>query len=440
MSVIHEKKIVVEGAGARPSHTEKRAFELTEEQKKEIEQLKQKNTVTYQNPVVDANKKTILFAITKANWGGAQKYVYDLALHFSKTHNVAVAFGKHEFTGKNIFREKLENLGVAIHPIEHMGKKPVLGDDLTACFELYKIIKLVKPDVLHLNSSKMAIYGGIAGRLGGVKNIVYTVHGYVFFDTQLKSHEKFILEQVTRFGLMFCHKIITISKLEESYTHKIANKTKVHLVHNGAHPIDFADPIEKMNSITRDATGRIVDLLRSQETTIIGSIAELRSNKGIVYLLQALKKLKESGKQFVYIHYGTGDQQKLIEAEIKQFGLQDHVLMKGFDKLASTYLPMFDIFTLPSLQEGTPYVLVEAGQAQCAVIATQVGGVPEMIDNQKTGILIPPKNVDALTEALETLMNDKDLRKQYGTALHEHITTTFNAERMYQETEAVYNA
>ncbi|MDP3902077.1 MAG: glycosyltransferase family 4 protein, partial [bacterium] len=105
---------------------------------------------------------------------------------------------------------------------------------------------------------------------------------------------------------------------------------------------------------------------------------------------------------------------------------------------ASRYLKNFDIFALPSIKEGLPYVILEAGLAGLPVVASNIGGIPEIIEDGKSGLLTPPKNSEALTEAIKRLIDDKNLRDTLAANLHEKIKTEFSVEKMLNATMTTY--
>jgi len=105
---------------------------------------------------------------------------------------------------------------------------------------------------------------------------------------------------------------------------------------------------------------------------------------------------------------------------------------------ASRYLKAFDLFLLPSIKEGFPFVLLEAGLAKLPVVASDVGGILELIENKKTGILVEAKEDDDIEDALEILISDERLRDAYGQTLYEKIKNEFSFEAMVEEVERLY--
>jgi glycosyltransferase involved in cell wall biosynthesis len=148
---------------------------------------------------------------------------------------------------------------------------------------------------------------------------------------------------------------------------------------------------------------------RTEKEFTIGTIGESVKNKGHKYLTEA-------GKYFRDIKF---------------------TIMSNLPD-AARYLKNFDIFVLPSLKEGLPYVLLEAGLAELPVIATDVGGIPEIIEDEKTGLLINPAKPKEIADAIEKLIKDEKLRKTLAQNLHQKILQEFSFEKMLKRTLATY--
>jgi glycosyltransferase involved in cell wall biosynthesis len=174
-----------------------------------------------------------------------------------------------------------------------------------------------------------------------------------------------------------------------------------------------------------------------RETLWLGTIAELTRNKGLSYLIEALALLKKKGHDLTTVIIGRGEERANLEALVARHGLSEHVHFAGFVPNANTYLRAFDLFVLPSVKEGLPYVLLEAGQAACAVVGSNISGVTDIIDND-TGLRFPPKDAGALADALLKLITDRHLREKLGDALNEKVAREFSRERMFTETEKIY--
>ena len=127
-----------------------------------------------------------------------------------------------------------------------------------------------------------------------------------------------------------------------------------------------------------------------------------------------------------------------MEKIIQDLNLNQQVFLVGNIIDAARYLPAFDIFVLPSVKEGLPYVILEAGLAERAVIATTVGGIPEIITDNKTGLLVPPADPSALTHALTHLINSPTEVKRLGQALKQKVAIDYSLDQMLKLTRQIY--
>ncbi|MCK4387096.1 MAG: glycosyltransferase family 4 protein [Candidatus Pacebacteria bacterium] len=388
--------------------------------------------------------KKILFVITKANWGGAQKYVFDLANNL-KNFEVIAACGE-PFGELSV---KLKNAGIRTIKIKNLQRDINLWKELKIFFSLWKIFRGEKPDIVHLNSSKIGGLGALAGRLAGAPKIIFTAHGWAF-DEKRPSWQIKLIKFLSWLTIVLSHKTIVLSdkELKQVSSWAFTNKKLVR-IYNGIKAIDFLGRTEAREFLIKNKN---LDVSRpsfyqrlGRETSkfvgddfIIGTISELHRNKGLKYAIKGFKKVAKKFNNLKFIIIGEGEDRRYLEKKIQKYGLENKVFLVGDIKNANRYLKAFDIFILPSIKEGFPFVLLEAGGAGLPVIATKVGGVPEIIDNMNSGILVEPKQTEELATALKKLIQDENLRKEFGENLQRKIKENFSFEKMFEETLGVY--
>ena len=164
----------------------------------------------------------------------------------------------------------------------------------------------------------------------------------------------------------------------------------------------------------------------------------MHPNKGLSYLIDSLVTVVAHHPHTICVIIGGGQDETLLREHIIQNKLEKHVFLLGYLNHASEYLKAFNIFVLPSTKEGLPYVILEAGCAGLPVVATTVGGIPEIITDMNSGILIQSKNSKELGYALSYMIEHPVERKKYGTVLKEKIRTDFSVEKMIGKLEKVY--
>jgi glycosyltransferase involved in cell wall biosynthesis len=209
------------------------------------------------------------------------------------------------------------------------------------------------------------------------------------------------------------------------------------VIHNGVGKINTLPKQKALRAILGDDTE---DWLR-EHPIIIGTLAELHKNKGLAFAIEGMAQLKkQTTTPFVFFVLGEGEEHTRLDALIAKFGLEHTVFLAGYKKAGVELLSAFDIFLLPSITEAFPYAILEAGNVGLPVVATAVGGIPEIIDDMQSGILIQSKNPGEVARALSHLIPNPDRRAQLGNAIRERILGRFNLETMVKETLALYSA
>lgn len=373
----------------------------------------------------------ILYVITKSNWGGAQRHVFDLACNMkSRGHDVAVAVG-----GDGILRKRLEAAGIYTHSISTLKRDISLGDEAGSIKELYSLVKHRRPDILHLHSPKAAGLGSVVGRLLRVPKIIMTVHGWPFNEDR-PFNEKGLILFFSWLTMLFCHTTIVLSEREWKQALKFPYvKEKIRLIPLGIKAPTFMS-VDGAKQFIAKAIG--MDVGEYNKKTVVGTIAEFHKNKGLSYLIDAMEQVAIDHPQVICIVIGNGQEEAALRTLIASKKLEQKIFLAGYLEHAAEYLKAFSIFVLPSVKEGLPYAILEAGVASLPVVATAVGGIPEIIEDMKSGVLIQAKHVRELSHAISFMIEHPNERRAFGTALRERITTKFSLEKMLESVSGLY--
>jgi glycosyltransferase involved in cell wall biosynthesis len=336
-------------------------------------------------------KQKVLFLITKATWGGAQKYVFDLATHLPpERFTITLAFGQ---PGR--LSDTLSAQSVVTHRISALGRDVAVISDILSFFQILKYLKSERPDVLHLNSSKAAALGALAGRIAGIKNIVFTAHGWPFKEDRgfLATWLIYLLSWKT---VLLAHQTIVVSKVDE----QIGNRMwwcagKIARVPLGREPVQFLQPEEAFRAMF----GTVPPPLITGSTLRLASIAELTANKGISYAIDAVEHLTHRGTDVIYVVASDGEDKEYLQKYVREKGVSDRIFFPGFVTEAARNLRGFDAYLSPSIKEGLPYVLIEAAQAGIPVIATDI--VREDFSSFPQFTFVPVRDGLALADAIE---------------------------------------
>lgn len=370
----------------------------------------------------------ILFIVTQSQWGGAQRHVYDLAVNLKNEFDITVVFGEKKELFDRLGKEKIKTI-----PLPYLKRNISFINDLLAFSELIKVIKREKPEIIHLNSSKAGILGSLAAKLGGVKRVVYTAHGWVF-NEPLSCWLKFFYFWLEKISASWKDKIVCVSEFDRQIAieKNLCRPVKLITIHNGIDPkINFLPKDEAINYLK----SKICHL--SSNTKIAGCIANFYKTKGLKYLIEAAKTINNPELAFIVI--GEGEERKNLENLIKKCGLENNFFLLGNTANAAQYLKAFDLFVLPSLKEGFPYTILEAMAAQIPIITTKVGGIPEIIENNRTGILVDSKNPQQLAEKIAWLLDNPQIAADYGLKAREKLEKDFELKLMLKKTKEIYN-
>ncbi|MGC9602296.1 MAG: glycosyltransferase [Minisyncoccia bacterium] len=385
--------------------------------------------------------KKILFIITKSNWGGAQRYVFDLATVLPREQfDIAVAFGGTGVAGAPAGRlaQQLHEQNIRTIFISELGRDVSIRNDWRAFRALVRICKRERPDIVHLNSSKVGGIGALAGRLAGIKKIVFTSHGLAY-DEDRGFLARAGLWLATWATFLLCTRIIVISK--DTYRRARAFPfcaRKIHLIYNGLPTLEFLSKTEARKELAARCNLESPERRLHLAVPWIGTLGELTKNKGLRYLVGAASLLRKKEISFVMCIAGEGDERQLLESVIQENKLEDCVYLAGFVPEGYRYLKAFDIYVLPSVKEGLPYVLLEAGQAGLAAVASKIPGNVDIIDENVSGLLFEPKNKEQLATKLELLIKNDVLRKNCAEQLQYKVRAEFMLARMVEKTIAIY--
>ena len=357
--------------------------------------------------------KKLLYVITQGEWGGAQRYVFDLATNLGSEFQVIVAVG--EPNGKKDLQEKIRKLQdykIEILQLDHLVRNISPWHDFLAIIELRRLYKKLRPDIIHLNSSKAGILGSIAGYglparhagasqveglwAKGYGKIVYTVHGWVF-NEPLSTLRKKIYFYLEKFTARLKNKITVLSQADfKTAADSLKIKTdRLALVPLGIEPPSFLARDEARRELKKNISVTVPD-----DIPWVGTIANYYPTKGLDMLIRAVGENNHELGKARYFLIGEGDERVQLQALIENFKLEDTIFLVGKIKDAARLLKSFDMFVLPSRKEGFPYALLEARAAGIPIIATRVGGVPEIITNDSFGWMVAPNESKSLGEKI----------------------------------------
>lgn len=283
-----------------------------------------------------------------------------------------------------------------------------------------------KPDILHTHLIHADLFGTIAGKIAGVPHLVISRHN----DDAFRHRTPIKLLNRTLWSMASGG--IAISEAIRQFCIDIegASRGKVRTIHYGL------PPQPPLGTKLRKELRR--ELYLSPDTRIAGMVCRLTEQKGVTYALQAFALLGEPFDDTHLVILGDGRLKDELIAEATALGIRHRAHFLGWKENAGAYMNVFDIFLMPSLWEGFGIVMLEAMAAAVPIIGSDVSAIPEVIEPYETGFLVPPRDPQAIAEALETLFADEPLRRHMGFLGQERLETVFSADRMIDETAAYY--
>lgn len=296
-------------------------------------------------------------------------------------------------------------------------RKPGLID-ASLLVSLIKVIRKEKIDILHSHSGCM-FYAASAGCLGGVRGTIHTDHGRLVPDRRGLIWEDFIFSRII-------DRYVGVSEELAEYLRNVIRvpSKKLMTIINGVDTQEF-----KPFSIDKRNTARI-NLGLSPDSKIIGCVCRLDRVKNIPFLLKTLYKLIKK-KGYLLVLVGDGPARSEVKNTITELGLQSFIKLLGERNDVSRILPLFDVFVLPSLSEGTSMTLLEAMACGVPVIASNVGGNPKIIqDGGVNGFLFDLNRPEILNQHLQNILSNKRMASRVGKAGRKVVESTFDFDRM----------
>jgi len=330
---------------------------------------------------------------------------------------------------------RLEAEGIPHVALHHSTRSNAPHRDLLAFLELLRLLRRLRPDILHTHNPKPGVYGRIAGRLAGVPTVVNTVHGLYATpdDPWIKRAVVHTLERIAA----TCSDAELVQNPEDLATLRRLRvpAERLHLLGNG---IDLArfDPDRWPGARERQRAAWGID----QDEVVVGFVGRFVAEKGLPELVEAMTRLRADGVTATLVLVGDDDPAKpdAIGPDTLETARAAGARVVGWqDPIEPCYLA-FDILALPSHREGFPRAPMEAAAMGLPVIATDIRGCRETVIDGVTGLLIPVKDATALTDALRRLIDDAELRSEYGRRAREVAAERFDVTRQVAVTLEAY--
>ena len=365
-------------------------------------------------------KLKVLHIITRFDKGGSaentlltilgiDKKKFNVILVKGSTYESRMSREEHASVISDLENAQLKGIKIINNPFLLRRINPIY--DLLAFFYLYIFLIKEKPTIVHTHSSKAGLLGRLAAKLAGVPIIIHTPHGHIFFGYfgSFKTKIFIILEKLAS-RITDIIVALTNREKEDHIRLRIANKDKFIVIPSGVELNKFKEvPYNEKQNLKRE-------LGIPENALIIGTVGRLEPVKGPEFLIEAAKYIIPKHPNTYFLFAGDGHLKKNLEKKASDLGIKNNIIFLGWRNDIAKIISVYDIFVLPSLNEGMGRVLVEAMALGKPIVASNAGGIPDLVTHGKNGFLVPPKDPRELANYIQILLEDGEKREKMGMA------------------------
>jgi glycosyltransferase involved in cell wall biosynthesis len=378
----------------------------------------------------------VLRAIARLNMGGPALHVSYLSAGLEDRGYETTLVAGNVGQGEQSMAYVAAELGVPVVTIPHLHREISPVRDLLATVRLAQLIRAERPAILHTHTAKAGAVGRIAALLAGrarPRIIVHTFHGHVlrgYFGRFWTGVFRLLERTLAR----ITDALVAVSPevRDELVALGVAPASKFRVIRLGIELGERVPPDGTAGAETRRVMG-IPD-----ERFLVGWIGRMTAVKRTDVLLREFKALRDGGVDAVLCMVGDGPDRRAVEELAGELGIVRHCLFPGYQEEVGPFFAAFDVFVLPSGNEGTPVTAIEALASGCPVVATRVGGVPDVVADGEDGFLVAPAAVGELADRLARLARDPALRARMGAAGRERMQERYSVGRLIDDVDRLY--
>ena len=387
-------------------------------------------------------KKTrIIHIITRLDKGGsAETTLQVVSLLNRERYEVFLAHGLSLESNMGVMEQEVlardlslaEKRGIRVFSIPSLLRRLSLKNDLLAFFSIYRLIKRIKPHIVHTHTSKAGVLGRLAACLARVPIIIHTPHGHVFHSYYGYIMTKIIV-LVERILSLMTDKITALTDRErdEHLEQGVASIEKYVIIHSGV-------MLQQIMNTNIDVETGKKEFDIPQNSNVIGVVGRLVPIKGHKYLVSAAKRIIKEFGNTVFVFVGDGYLEARLQRQAESLGVRKNIIFAGWRSDVIKILGLFDVLVLPSLNEGMGKVLIEGMALGKPIVASSVGGIIDLVKNGDNGILVPPRDSDALAEAILKLIRNKNLTQELGKNGKSKVYPEYDTFVMIRQIEDLY--
>jgi len=304
--------------------------------------------------------------------------------------------------------------------------------DLKALISLYRLMRQERPHIVHTHTAKAGFVGRLAARLAGVPVVVHTYHGHVLHSYYSPTKTRLLRRMERGLGVL-TDRIIAVSEQVRSdlVDYRVAGAEKISVVPLGFDLKPFLDSAMQRGRFRRE-------LCLSNGAPLVGIVGRIFPIKNHRLFLDAAARIAAEEKAARFVVVGDGTLRQEMEEHANALGIADRVIFTGWRRDLPRIYADLDALVVSSNNEGTPVSAIEAMAAGCPVVATRVGGLPDLIRDGETGSLVPRGDAPALAAAVQRLLRDHESARRIGQTARARVAERFAVERLIGDIEHFY--
>lgn len=377
-------------------------------------------------------KLRVLRAITRLNIGGPAIHAILLTRGLQNEQFSSVLVTGLEGPHEGSMRDLATSHGVEPRVLRELGREVSPINDLRATLAMYRLIRATRPHIVHTHMAKAGTAGRVAARLARVPIIVHTFHGHTFHSYwgPVKS-AVFLQIERTLGAVTDCVVAITEAQKADIANYGVAPLSRITTIPLGLE-------IEPMLEAEQYRGHLRADLGVPAGRPLIGIVARLVPIKAHEVFLEAAVRIRAEAPDATFLIIGDGERRSDLEAMAQQLGVMDATRFVGWRTDMREVYADLDVVTLCSNNEGSPVALIEALAAARPVVSTNVGGVPNVVQDGESGLLVPSRDPGAFAEAVLTMLRDPDRAAAFGQAGRRAVFPRHASGRLVQDVERLY--
>ncbi|MBN2284940.1 MAG: glycosyltransferase family 4 protein [Tissierellales bacterium] len=377
-------------------------------------------------------KKKIAYVVTPVEFGGAERVSLNFLRNIDKNKFLVypIIFFR-PWEEDSIVLKELKQEEYPLCKIPVSVRTSLKERDhfwLIRCFKMiFSILVKERFDLIHTHGYFADIVTIPVAKLLRIP-VISTCHGFIANDRKLKRSYR-----IDRILLRFSNRVIAVSQgIKDELLKSGIKESKIEVVLNAVQTDTDNDVLTQNRYKKRRA------LHVSEKDFVLGYVGRLSREKGIHYLLDAVEILTKMDIPIKVVIIGDGPAKKDSKLLVRQKGVEDKVFFAGFQTDVKEWIPAMDVFALPSLTEGTPMALLEAMACRIPIVASAVGGIPQIIDSGKDGILVAPGKPKEIAAGIMELYNNNSLREKFVKAAYKKVKSNFDMKEWTETIESQY--